>query len=485
MSNINKICKYLGSTLCLLLTACSNSGNKTDNDSIVMVPCEDITILKCGSFEVPLIHDSTDNRQISIGVAILPGTGDGPHEPLVVNFGGPGSGIEILQEIAMYNLIPASVRKHYDIVGFDQRGVGNPLRINCDHLGNVDSLLYPRGYADVQTLVDDSTQLANACSAQYTDSLQYVGSNSVVQDMEIMRNRLDAEKLNILGVSFGTRISMLYLERYPETTGRVVLDAPLRPNGKINSLLLETTDAQQVSFEQILNVCGSTLPDCERVDVEAAFVARVNSLLDNEDYDTFRAFIDLMFLAVEESDIGEILAPMLIDYAFYGDPEQVFAVLEQFGIEENEEEESDTGNSSITLERAVLCADDSFRPNTEQLINTLSDLNASSDFFAETMLPLAASCVGWPEAVDPLTEIRTTDAPASLVIGGSLDVNTPISWAIETAEAIDGVFLSSDHWGHTIVYTRDNQCVDSIVSDYLIEGILPPGGAVCNKFRFR
>jgi len=403
---------------------------------------------------------------------------------LLLNLGGPGSGIELLREIASSGGIPASVRERYDIIGFDQRGVSNPLRVDCDQLGNAEPPPYPRDQTAVQALVDDATMLANACAAEYSDSLQWVGSNAVVQDMEIMRSMLNTPKLNIIGASFGARITMLYLERYPEASGRIVLDAPLRPNGKLDSLLLETSTAQQRSFEQMLYACGTTLPDCDRATVEAAFVARVNSLIDNEDQETLEAFLLLLTIGIEESDNGEFLAPLLIDYAFSGDPRNMFALIQEFGVDDGDEQdnvEGDEGdNASITLERAVICADDNSRPSVESLLSTLGRLNEVSDFFAEDLLPLAATCVGWPEALDPMVDVQTTDAPASLVIGGSEDVNTPISWAVETAEAVGGVFLSSDHLGHTVVFERGNDCVDSIVVEFLIDGNLPSEGTVCN-----
>ncbi len=95
-------------------------------------------------------------------------------------------------------------------------------------------------------------------------------------------------------------------------------------------------------------------------------------------------------------------------------------------------------------------------------------------------MSLAATCVGWPEALEPIGNIQTNAAPKSLVIGGSKDVLTPINWAGETSESVGGVLLSSDHFGHTVVFDRENDCVDSIVEDFLIEGKLPAEGTVCN-----
>lgn len=466
---------FLAAT-CLSMAACSDHRTDAVDNSIVFEPCEDTPTLDCGVFEVPLIHGSTDNRRLRIDVARLPGTGDGPHEPLLLNVGGPGSGTDVLREIEDVIQLPVSVRERYDIIGFDQRGVGNPLRVDCDQLGNAESSVYPWNQSEVMTLVDDATRLADACYAEYTDQLQWVGSNAVVQDMDIMRTGLNAAKLNIIGVSFGTRITALYLERYPDASGRIILDAPLRPSGNIDSLLLGTVEAQQDSFEQLLSACGDSLPDCDRTIVEAAFSDRVNSLLNGGDQDTFGAFFSLLEIAIDESDIGEFLAPLLIEYAFSGDPSEMFALIQEFGLNDDVGEEMD----SITLERAVICADDEVRPSAESLVSTLNRLNGLSDIFAEDFLPTAASCVGWPEALDPVEDIRTADAPASLVIGGSGDVFTPITWAVETAESIGGVFLPSNHQGHTTVFNRENDCVDLIVVDFLLAGTLPPEGTSCN-----
>ena len=460
-----------------VLSACSSDSTTVQmgDNSELFKPCADVSGMDCGVFEVPLIHDSTDNRQISIEVARLPGTGDGPHEPLLLNLGGPGSGVEVVRELTQSGMVPTAIRERYDIIGFDQRGVGGNLQIDCDHLGNAESIPYPRDQRDVMTLVADFTMLANSCSAEYTDQLQWVGSNAVVQDMEIMRLRLNAPKLNIIGSSFGTRITALYLERFPGTSGRIILDAPLAPNGKIDTVLLETTDAQQSSFAEMLNACGSVVPDCDRASVESAFVSRVNTLLDDRDLNTFSAFSNLISIAVEESDLGELLAPLLIDYAISGDPADMLALIQDFGLDQDGD-----GMDRFTLERAVVCADDAERPSEESLLTKLGTLNESSDFFAEALMGIAATCVGWTEALQPVTDIRAVNTPASLVIGGTGDVRTPISLAVETADAIGGVFLSSSHQGHGTLFSRENDCVDAIVLEFLLESTLPPVGTSCN-----
>ena len=159
------------------LSACSSDSTNTDRTAdnlLLFEPCADASGLDCGVFEVPLIHDSTDNRKVSIDVARLPGVGDGPHEPLLLIEGGTGTGTDALLEFAQAGLIPDVIRERYDIIGFDHRGAGLPLRVDCDHLGNAESIPYPRNQVDVMTLVTDYTALADSCSAEYADQLSLI-----------------------------------------------------------------------------------------------------------------------------------------------------------------------------------------------------------------------------------------------------------------------------------------------------------------------
>jgi len=74
-----------------------------------------------------------------------------------------------------------------------------------------------------------------------------------------------------------------------------------------------------------------------------------------------------------------------------------------------------------------------------------------------------------------LAPIATNTAPASLVIGGTSDAQTPLLWSTEMAAAIGGYFLASSHAGHTSVFTEQSECVDRLVTDFLLDGQLPNG----------
>jgi len=95
MSFIIRLNTIFLSVTCLSVAACSD--NESAIETITFEDCIGSAVVECGSYEVPLIHGSTDSRRIFIDIARLPGTGDGSHEPLLLNFGGPGSGVEVLR----------------------------------------------------------------------------------------------------------------------------------------------------------------------------------------------------------------------------------------------------------------------------------------------------------------------------------------------------------------------------------------------------
>ena len=462
---------------CLLLAACSDERRDRDAASLTIGPCEDEPLLDCGVMDAPLVRDSTDARRILVDVVRLPATGDGPHATLMVNPGGPGSsGTDLVREAAERDAFPASLRARYDIVGFDPRGVGNSDRMDCAD-GVRDAFEeYPRDETALQALMADTEALAERCRIAHGDRLQWLGSNAVVQDMEDLRLLLDAPSLNFIGYSYGTRLAALYLERFPASAGRIVLDGSLLPDGELLPLVIGQVEAQQRNLDRLFDACGAELPGCDRAALDAALSARLQRLFDQGELATFAVFAELVVLAISEADIGELLAPALIGFALDGDPRPLVQLAGQLGvIGDGDEGEGATGltgdNDAVGM--AVFCADDPARPTLAGLVDTLADLESRSDLFAESGAALVATCAGWPASLDPVGTIATTQAPASLVIGGTNDWQTPLAFTQPMAAAIGAASLVSAHVGHTSVFNGDSDCVDQVVLAFLLDGTLP------------
>jgi pimeloyl-ACP methyl ester carboxylesterase len=141
--------------LCAGLVACdstqpqstpesSSDSEQADAEPVEWTPCPDDYLVRdparsfdgddvdCSAIVVPAVYEApSDLPGFQIAMMRLPSTGPAKDSPtLFINPGGPGgSGIEELQE----QDIPDAIRKNYDVVGFDPRGVlhsqpveGNP-----------------------------------------------------------------------------------------------------------------------------------------------------------------------------------------------------------------------------------------------------------------------------------------------------------------------------------------------------------------------
>lgn len=127
----------------------------------------------------------------------------------------------------------------------------------------------------------------------------------------------------------------------------------------------------------------------------------------------------------------------------------------------------------VLQQRAVLCTDDAARPTVQEVEALRSRFNEKSDLVAELQLIGAGSCMDWPEALRPLAPIAADTAPELLVVAGPADSQTPAVWSERMAQAIGARYLLSEHLGHTVVFNGENQCVDQVVIDYLVDGVLP------------
>ncbi|NDD26317.1 MAG: alpha/beta fold hydrolase, partial [Actinobacteria bacterium] len=129
---------------------------------------------------------------------------------IFINPGGPGqSGIEQLQ----WSNFPEDLIAHYNIVGFDPRGVGNSdlsdgTEIKCSD--ELDYRSYFEGEGSPANLEEYEASIA-AGDKYFTDCIEKnpywwtMSTKSVVDDLEIMRKvLLKDEPLNFIGSSYGT-----------------------------------------------------------------------------------------------------------------------------------------------------------------------------------------------------------------------------------------------------------------------------------------
>ena len=231
---------------------------------------------------VPLTYDEPDGETIDVEVLRLPAAD--PEKrlgSLVLNPGGPGgSGVEYARGARV--VVRPVLLDHYDIVGFDPRGVADSTPIEClsdaqlDRFLNVDP--NPETDEDIAATVAVSKRFGPRCERNSPDLTPNIGTPFVARDMDILRSLLGDERLNFLGKSYGTFIGATYADLFPSRVGRFVLDGAVDPT-LTNA---ELSRGQALGFEKALlrftQWCAGE-EDCPTGDDPQAGVQKVADLL--------------------------------------------------------------------------------------------------------------------------------------------------------------------------------------------------------------
>ncbi len=180
----------------------------------------------CGSVQRPLDPARPQATQITVHYAVLPALARNKRaDPVFYFAGGPGqSAIEIAPQVAAMLTRFANRR---DIVLVDQRGTGRSAPLMCD----TDDPALP--LAELFAIDRQRERLAS-CLTQlkvlpYGD-LRFFTTTLAMQDVDAVRAALGAERINLIGGSYGTRAALEYQRQFPGRVRRVVIDGVAPPD---------------------------------------------------------------------------------------------------------------------------------------------------------------------------------------------------------------------------------------------------------------
>ena len=176
---------------------------------------------QCTTFAVPEDRSKPGGRSIALNIAWIPprNTGDPATDPVFFLAGGPGqAAVATFPALApVFN----DVMKDRGIVLVDQRGTGKSNPLNCK---NEASEQFGSDPAAARTWIE-------GCIAELSakaDLRRYTTTDAVA-DLEAVRKAIGADKVNLVGVSYGTRMAQQYTLRHPQHVRTVTLDSPV-PN---------------------------------------------------------------------------------------------------------------------------------------------------------------------------------------------------------------------------------------------------------------
>jgi len=194
----------------------------------------DVPTAQCTTVSVPVDYNNPGGAQAKLAVIRVPATGRRMGS-LLVNPGGPGaSAVDMVAGMAS-DLEDTDIRRNFDLVGFDPRGVGHSTpALRCRTDAEFDAYrkepmvdYSPAGVAHIEQLY---RQLAQQCVDRMgTGFLANVGTASGVRDMDMVRQALGEDQINYLGYSYGTELGTAYLEGFGDHVRTMVLDGAIDP----------------------------------------------------------------------------------------------------------------------------------------------------------------------------------------------------------------------------------------------------------------
>jgi pimeloyl-ACP methyl ester carboxylesterase len=429
------------------------------------------TRISCGYLGVPEDHQDENSPTISLAVAIIHGSDAGSvTAPLIYLEGGPGgSALDGIEALWM----DSPLIDDRDVVLVDQRGTGySEPTLNCIE------------YDDPDYDEADEMDLVEKCRDRLETSgidLNLYNSQQSAADIEALRLALGYAQVDLLGVSYGTRLALTIMRDYPQGIRSVILDSVYPPHiDALNEEILITMEALETLTDgcQADAQCRQAYPDLEDVLYELIeeleySPAEVEFWDDyDEEYYLYDYYgLDLIYDLVDSMyDTPTIPYLPAFIYAMYdGEYKDAFEILDlpyanlpEDGYEEyTGEDVSDSEGAYFSVE----CFD-------EILFNSTAQAEAMGagypDIITEILLysveDMFSYCDQWGSQQAPSIENQPVRSEIpTLVLNGEYDPVTPPSWAVSTAGYLSRsqTFIFPGY-GHAVIDELEPVCFSQV-----------------------
>lgn len=180
----------------------------------------------CGVLKRPLDPAQASGRQIDLHVAVLPALARNKQpDPVFFFAGGPGqSAINLAGQLSG---VLGRFLNRRDLVLIDQRGTGKSAPLICDARPQATLPMAEMGNASaLKRLTECRARLEGL---PHGDLRRYT-TTIAMQDADAVRAALGAERINLVGGSYGTRAALEYMRQFPQRVRRAVIDGVAPPD---------------------------------------------------------------------------------------------------------------------------------------------------------------------------------------------------------------------------------------------------------------
>lgn len=444
----------------------------------------------CADVTVPIDHSDPAVGDTTLRMRRIPAEGQGTGKVLFVNPGGPGGSAQDYAEQFAAST-SAAVRRAYDVVGVDPRGVGQSSPLECLPAEEFDDVVGldpdPETDAEARALFDAAVDLGEACLANSGDLARFVSTADAARDHDIVRAVLGQDELHWFGASYGTVLGATYADLFPQNVGTMILDGAVDPTlSDVEASLGQATGFQR-AVESYAASCAKDrrcdLGDSrqEVLDTIAGLMESLEddpiALRDGREFTQGWAFYGLILPLYAEGNWPALTQGLELWQD--GDP-SFMVYLADLYFDREDGEYTTNGGQAIY---AVNCLDSDERGTlTPEIVRDelVPRFEKVSPQFGEVLAWGTVSCSSWPiESVTPQQPTEAKGAVPILVLGTTLDPATPYEWSQALAKQLEsGVLVTREGDGHT-AYNAGNACIEKLVDAFLVDGEVPEDGTVC------
>ncbi|MER5493066.1 alpha/beta hydrolase [Streptomyces sp. NPDC002490] len=448
--------------------------------------------IQCGWVTVPLDYAKPFGKQIKLAVDRIGHTGT-PEErqgALVYNPGGPGgSGMRFPVRVTAKNPLWAKTAKAYDFVGFDPRGVGHSTPISCIDpqefvkAPKLDPV--PDGEADKRVQRGLAAAYADGCAERSGEMLPHMTTPNTARDLDVIRAALGEEKLNFLGVSYGTYLGAVYGTLFPDHVRRLVADSVVNPSRK--KIWYQANLDQDVAFQMRWNDWLTWVAQHD-----ATFHLGTTRAAVEQRWNALRA-------AAKKNPIGGLVGPAELIGFFQAAPyydsrwvpvarawSQYEAGNTQALVDAAAPDLTDTeGNAAAengnAVYTAVECADARWPRDWRTWDRDNTRLHQKYPFLTWSNAWMNLPCATWKSKQHTPVEVTTRKGlPPVLIVQATRDAATPYAGALELHKRFKGSrLITEENAGSHGVTGIVNPCVNDRVDRYLLTGELDGKNVSC------
>jgi pimeloyl-ACP methyl ester carboxylesterase len=215
--------------------------------------------VQCGQVSRPLDPARPGGPKIDVHYVVVPAMARLKlPDPVFLLAGGPGQSAIALAPQVMGLFTRLNNRR--DIVFVDQRGTGRSAPLACEDDRRISATEQVDVEAQLRRLVACKATLVAKPHIVQERNLGFFTTTIAMQDLDAVRAQLGAARINLVGMSYGTRAALEYMRQFPQAVRRSVIDGVAPPDMVLPASF---SPDNQAALDGLLDACAAD-PACAK-----------------------------------------------------------------------------------------------------------------------------------------------------------------------------------------------------------------------------